>query len=1702
MAQSLTDFVANLKRITELDVNNGNDPSDDMFSIMASSISDFVAEGDQSDEILDIIENNREDVINIIDGINSDVDDLREEAKNAVDNILAIRDLVDGEFKPQLNLEILSRKESDRALFDTTASLAEFRRKSSEFENDITDAVFEVNPEDGTINLRAYSYTDEAFSQAGILIDGVNAEVSIQAGRITDLGNSVEDANSEINVLSGKIELTATYTEMTEYVSGALDAVIPAYSFGFFNSSEGWSAVNGNITQGNGKILTSWGDIENQALSYVADENPVITITLSRTSGTGYTGDLVVFFDDNSAETYTGVIEDTAIDTTNVKVLNLSEETSYTGTVTGLRVILGESESDLFEIESITVGKPSAQLEALDGITAQVNQLGIDINAIDGQLSSFVTTTFYDENTVTLNNVTQVLDGEDAIISFKATQNVLNEQGTIDKANTASFWVDAAEANITTTLTSFNAQEGGIDDQLAGLNGSVNTINQELSTIDGASIRTQLLSINNLEIESGNLEEAQFYTELKLLDQKNRDLTLGDSIATIDTQTKTLATDSQALAQQITELSASIGTIEGQVDANATFILNTDAKADGTAQSLAALETEVTNTQGDLSTAELLLDSTVDDLGEVSSRAFLGVSGTVDGKTTVTGITADSATNGLRFQGDVIQFDDTDGNPALRYRADLDKWEFTGNVVVGGYTVESEDDIRALDGDTVYEVYQYSVDGSTDWHDDYTTGDIFRRTATVTNGVQSAWRDLSRITGFTPEIVNNPDGSYTITNGTESATIFDGVDGQDAPIPTAVDNGDGTYTITDGEGNSVTVSNGENGETPVKGIDYFDGLDGSFVSNIYITSSTGTPPSPDGGTFDGNSEVIPDSYQDSPYFEEGKITYISTTRYSQQTDGSWLKSGWSTPTKYIIKGDEGPQGVAGKDSVSLVAKELYDFINDSYQWVGQNATLTNNPTYLTVETTTNDPRLIRINEGMSVIGSENPIVAIRMRSTIEISTEMQVYYATSGHGISGSYYKQVSVSLPANQWVSFEVDMRELTVGGSDWVNSTITGLRIDPVQLSGISLDIDYILVGKAGAAVDGVDGVTTYTWIRYADSVTGGGISNDPTNKAYIGLAYNQTSPIESTDPDDYTWSLIKGTDGVKGDTGEDGTTFYTWVAYSDFPDGTDLYQTPNENTLYIGISPNQLSPTESNVKTDYTWSRFKGEKGESAYTNLTRSEGQWVVGTSGSQGNFIQYGDTSQNRVISEIGPEGTIEPVWEASGISSTQAGGFLIPAYTDTTKSYRYSVWMKEDANNDHIIYWGPTRSVDVITTGSESSNPYFLSEVDLPSPDKWYLAVAFLHADSYTGDVSGMSGIYDPDTGTLVDTRNYEYRSGTQHSDQGMRLFRFNAETSNTKAYFCRPRIEEINGEEVSLASLMGRIPKDGAVGAGFYGSTYSSITWDTPTATSRFSSLVGRSPVNGDIFTQTRIDGTDSQARQYNGTSWVTVALQVNGSIVARDTIAGDRLIAGTEISAPKITGGEINGGEIIGSRITTSDSSMTRVEIEDDGTYMQWIGTGAKTDENALFFIKSNGTGFIKGDFFQGQILRERFGSSTTNTVTASGHLSAGRPVRLTSTLSFRKTTESTSNISGVPITLDYTIKRNSTTIKTGTLYPARTIIDNGGEGGVPNIAIDHLVQTLIVEDDTSSSGVSYSYTLTLENINDAVYDLTLSTYENLIG
>lgn len=120
---------------------------------------------------------------------------------------------------------------------------------------------------------------------------------------------------------------------------------------------------------------------------------------------------------------------------------------------------------------------------------------------------------------------------------------------------------------------------------------------------------------------------------------------------------------------------------------------------------------------------------------------------------------------------------------------------------------------------------------------------------------------------------------------------------------------------------------GIDGITPVKGIDYFDGSDGSFVSFIFRNGSGIVQmPTPTGGTFDGANEVTPVGWTDDPTEPSGTdVTWVSKGRWVH--NGTvWQVPTWSTPTIFrerAIDGGDGVDGVDGTDGNTMVGLHIY-----------------------------------------------------------------------------------------------------------------------------------------------------------------------------------------------------------------------------------------------------------------------------------------------------------------------------------------------------------------------------------------------------------------------------------------------------------------------------------------------------------------------------------------------------------------------------------------------------------------------------------------------------------------------------------------------------------------------------------------------------------------------------------------------------------
>lgn len=292
-----------------------------------------------------------------------------------------------------------------------------------------------------------------------------------------------------------------------------------------------------------------------------------------------------------------------------------------------------------------------------------------------------------------------------------------------------------------------------------------------------------------------------------------------------------------------------------------------------------------------------------------------------------------------------------------------------------------------------------------------------------------------------------------------------------------------------------------------------------------------------------------------------------------------------------------------------------------------------------------------------------------------------------------------------------------VTYNGSTWACLNKNGSSSEP------GTDADWQEIASQGPKGDkgdpgdtgpqgvpgpaGADGKTLYTWIRYADDADGGGISNDPTGKAYIGFAYNKETSTESNTPSDYIWSEIKGEQGVPGAVGADGKTYYTWIAYSDNADGSGMYQQPKDTTKYIGIAVNKETATESSNPADYTWSLFKGADGVSVTNN-----GPWYSGLVVPKMSIVTMGGSSFLSKVATTNP-----PLWcwtdNAGNRFTFSDGGYCLTGEINTDE-YELLVQSGKDGRDakDHEFIFTNT------TTNTRPSTPE-TSQTDDYVPSGW-----------------------------------------------------------------------------------------------------------------------------------------------------------------------------------------------------------------------------------------------------------------------------------------------------------------------------------------------------------------------------------------------
>ena len=401
-----------------------------------------------------------------------------------------------------------------------------------------------------------------------------------------------------------------------------------------------------------------------------------------------------------------------------------------------------------------------------------------------------------------------------------------------------------------------------------------------------------------------------------------------------------------------------------------------------------------------------------------------------------------------------------------------------------------------------------------------------------------------------------------------------------------------------------------------------DGQDGTNVSSnltaFVFKSSETTPSKPVGGSWNSDTNVFtsPTGWYTTDQNMVGTI-WMSWAVF--QTTGT-IQGEWSTPVR--ITGENGKDGQDGK-SIEFIYKVSNRVPNssDKPSSVNEDGSVpdgwTDHPTGVS-ESNQYEWMCVRTKTDDLWSDWNGPTVWSKWGANGKDGDGVKYIYKRTTTNLSPDRPTEVSQEddFVPEGWTDDPTGVNENNM--YEWVcvrkyKEGIWGEFSNPALWAKWGDKGDQGNEGPQGVPGDpGADGITLYTWIRYAEDANGTGISNNPDGKSYIGLAYNKTTASESNNPSDYTWSKITGRDGVPGPAGEDGKTLYTWIKYADTmptSSSSTIYDIPNENTKYIGIAVNKDTASESTDAMVYTWSLFRGADGTNGTNGKDGRDGRIV-------------------------------------------------------------------------------------------------------------------------------------------------------------------------------------------------------------------------------------------------------------------------------------------------------------------------------------------------------------------------------------------------------------------------------------------------------------------------------------------------------------
>jgi len=210
----------------------------------------------------------------------------------------------------------------------------------------------------------------------------------------------------------------------------------------------------------------------------------------------------------------------------------------------------------------------------------------------------------------------------------------------------------------------------------------------------------------------------------------------------------------------------------------------------------------------------------------------------------------------------------------------------------------------------------------------------------------------------------------------------------------------------------------------------------------------------------------------------------------------------------------------------------------------------------------------------------------------------------------------------------------------------------------------------------------------------------------------------------------------------------------------------------------------------------------------------------------------GSIQANSIEKEVNPWGYYDNIWRgenhstiATSASFNSNAGFNTQLFSvDTSKKYRYSVWINRKVLGDGDVYFGPSNGSYLSRkSGFSQTNPYFtvknsVSDAYTGKQNTWVLAVGHIHPfGSATGADESTSGYYTVSGGgstyapiSTGNDDNYHDFIWSQSGivPTGLRVFLYGSSIPGSEVLFYRPRIDVVDGNEPDVTDLVSNMPQ------------------------------------------------------------------------------------------------------------------------------------------------------------------------------------------------------------------------------------------------------------------------------------------------------